>query len=113
MQEGKNLIDHHRVLDAGDNLYSTTAFTAGLDIDIENPHQSLCPGHGCARFGRRLVFQFIWRFNLVAFAPSGRRHQCTVLAVGSEHTVKSGQINPGPGYQCSEASHKVQRFEIG
>ncbi len=87
MQVGKNLIDYHRVLDAGDHFDGAAAFTARLNIDIENPLQSLCPGHGCATFGRRLVFRLVWRLGLVAFSPLRGRHLHTMLAVGCKHAV--------------------------
>jgi hypothetical protein len=31
---GQYLLDHHRVLNAGNHLHRATAFTAGLDVDI-------------------------------------------------------------------------------
>ena len=111
MQMGKNLIDYHRVLDAGDSLYSTTAFTTGLDIDVENPLQSLCPGDGCATFGRRLVFRLIRRLGFVAFAPLRGRHLHTMLAVGCKHAVKPGEVASWFGYQRCQPCHEVQRFE--
>ena len=35
----------HRVLNAGNDAYITTAFVTGFNIDIKYPLQSLCPGH--------------------------------------------------------------------
>jgi hypothetical protein len=42
---GQYLLDHHRVLNAGNHLHRATAFTAGLDVDVENPLEALRPVH--------------------------------------------------------------------
>ena len=42
---GQDPVDDVLVLDAGDDLYRTTAMIANLDIDIEYSLESLGPGH--------------------------------------------------------------------
>ncbi len=37
----ENLIDYHRVLDAGDDSDSTTTFLAGLDVDAKYAFEAL------------------------------------------------------------------------
>ena len=34
VQVGENLLDHHRVFDAGDDLYGATAAFADFDVDV-------------------------------------------------------------------------------
>jgi len=41
----KDLLDHLRVFDTGDHLHRPGAFPAGLDIDVENTLEPLCPCH--------------------------------------------------------------------
>lgn len=41
LQVGEDLLDHHRIFDAGDDLDDAAAFTAGLDVDVEHPLGSL------------------------------------------------------------------------
>ena len=38
-------VDDALVLNTGDDLYRTTAMTANLDSNIEDPLESLGPGH--------------------------------------------------------------------
>ena len=47
---GEDLLDHHRILNAGNDLDGTAAFPAGLDVDGEHPLESLRPGHRCPAF---------------------------------------------------------------
>jgi hypothetical protein len=53
---------------------------AGLDVDVENALEALCPGQGRSALGRRLFLRLIECFGLVAFAPLGGRYQRTVFA---------------------------------
>ena len=104
------------------------AFRARFDVDIENPLQSLSPGHRCPAFGKLLVLCLIRHFDLVAFAvaiaPLCGCHLHTMFAVRCKHTVtnssgmnldsfswpakrvsirddtsKAGEINPRLGHQ--------------
>ena len=128
MQVGKYLLDDHRVLNAGNHYDGAAAFRARFDVDIENPLQSLSPGHRCPAFGKRLVLCLIRHFDLVAFAvaiaPLCGCHLHTMFAVRCKHTVtnssgmnldsfswpakrvsirddtsKAGEINPRLGHQ--------------
>jgi hypothetical protein len=36
----EDLLDHHRIVDAGDDLNLAAAALAGLDVDIEHPLQA-------------------------------------------------------------------------
>ena len=40
---GEDLLDHHRTLDAGDDLDVAAAGLAGLDVDAEDTLQTLTP----------------------------------------------------------------------
>ena len=52
IEVGENLLDHHRIVDAGDDPHRPAAFTAGLDVDIEHPLETSPPGayFWCAQF---------------------------------------------------------------
>jgi len=70
--------------------------SAGIHVYVEYSFQSLCPGHGRTAL--------IWRFVLSnslssALAPPGRCHQNPVLAVWSEYTMKSCEIDLRLWYQ--------------
>ena len=39
---GQYLRDDHRIFNAGNHLGGATAFTAGLDVDIEHPLEAVC-----------------------------------------------------------------------
>jgi hypothetical protein len=78
---GEDLLDHHWILDAGNDFHCAAAFTTCFDIDVEHAFQALCPGHGGAPFGGR--WQRIGYLGLVAFAPLRRRDLRTVLAPGA------------------------------
>jgi hypothetical protein len=83
----ENLLVHHRIFDAGDDLDVATAALAYLDVDGENALQSLRPGHGCPAFSERSVFGRICRTDLVALTAFGRHHSRTMRAVGGENAV--------------------------
>ena len=80
---GENLLDHHRVFDAGDDLYGATAAFAGFDVDVEHPLQALRPSHGGPAFRGCGVLRHIRRAGLVALAAFSRRHLCMVCAAGT------------------------------
>ena len=44
LQVGQYLIDYRRVFNAGNHLHRATAFTAGLNVDIEHPLETSPPG---------------------------------------------------------------------
>jgi hypothetical protein len=90
---GEDLLTHNRIFNAGNDLGFPATFTARLDIDIEDPLQSLCPVHGRATFGRRFVLPLIWRFGLFAFAPLCGRHLRPMFAVGRKDSVKARQVD--------------------
>ena len=108
VQVGENLLDHHRVFDAGDDLYGATAAFAGFDVDVEHPFQALRPGHGGPVCCRRADFRRICRAGLVALAAFSRRHLCTVCAVGGEDSVEPSEVDPGFGHQGDESCNDVQ-----
>ena len=55
IEVGEDLLDHHRIVDAGDDPHRPAAFTAGLDVDIEHPLETLRPAHRCPSLGRGLL----------------------------------------------------------
>ena len=108
----QNLPDYRRVFDAGDDLHRPPALLAGFDVDVEYPLQALGPGHGGVAFGRRSVIRMESVHVLVASpAPPRWRDGGTVSAVGSEHPMKSRQVDPGLWHQSGQSCNKVQRFE--
>ena len=106
---GVVLVNHCRILDAGDDFDGTPALTAGFDVDVEHPFEALCPSHGCMAFGRCLLRTGCLR--LVAPAPPGRRHLGAVGAVGGKHAVVAGEIDSRPRHQGGQAGDEVQRLE--
>ena len=63
LQVGENFFNNHWIFDAGDNFHRAAAFPAGFDVDAEYALQVLSPGHGCPRFGGRLVLLLIGRLG--------------------------------------------------
>ena len=49
------LPDDYWIFDAGNDLYLTTTLITGFYVYIENPLQSLCPGHGCPLLEQTLI----------------------------------------------------------
>ena len=94
----QNLPDDRWIFNAGNYLGRTTADPAGRNVNIEHPFQSLSPGHrnmalcGCFLILIRCHFP-------AALAPPGRGHPHPVQAVRRKHTVESGQVDSGLGYQ--------------
>ena len=68
-------------------------------------------GHGGPPFGGRGVFHRIRHASFVALAALGRRHLCTMRAVGGEHTMESSQVDPGLRHQRDKPGDEVQRLE--
>ena len=69
----KNLPDHHRVFDIGDDPDISPAFTAGFNINGKYPFQALGPGHRGPFLSRGLVLLVYRCFDLCALTPPGRR----------------------------------------
>jgi|GEM_PF-1761727 hypothetical protein len=44
IEVGEDLLDHHRIVNAGDDPHRPAAFPAGLDVDIEHPLETSPPG---------------------------------------------------------------------
>jgi hypothetical protein len=82
-QVSKDLLNHHRIFDAGNHPDVATAALADLDVDVEDPFQALRPGHGGPAFCRRGGFRRICRAGLVVLAAFSRRHLCTMRAMKS------------------------------
>ncbi len=98
-QVRQDLLNDHRVFDAGNHLRGSSAYTAGLNVYIENPLEPLRPGHRRMTSNWRLFALTICVFGLATLAPLRRGHQCTVFAVRGEYTVKSRQVDPGLGHK--------------
>jgi len=111
LQVIEDLLDQHRVFDAGNDLDGAAAFTTGLDVDIEYTLQSLRPGHRCPALSGRLVRCFIGHSGFVALASPRGRYHCTVLAVRREHAMKASQIDAGLRHQRRQSGDEVQRLE--
>ena len=99
LQVRQDLLNDHRVLDAGNDPGCTSTDSARLNINLENPLQPLRPGHGRMTLNGYLLLLAIRCFALVAFSPFCRRHQRTVFAVRGKHTVKARQIDSGLRHQ--------------
>ena len=59
------LLDHQRVLDAGDDFHAAATDAARFDVDIEYPLQTLRPAHRCMAYNGCCVFCPV-RFGLVS-----------------------------------------------
>ena len=89
LQMGENLLNDHRVVDAGDDPHRPAAFPAGLDIDIEHPLETLRPAHRCPSLGGSLFLARLGRFGFVPPPPPGRGHQRAVFAVRCKYPMKA------------------------
>ncbi len=85
----EDLLDHQRILDAGDDPDGATAGSAGLDVDVEHPLQALSPGHRNAAFARRFLFPSSAGVGFAALASLSRRNLYSVFAVRGEYTIIS------------------------
>ena len=93
-----DLLDHHRVFNAGDNPDGSAAGPTGLDVNAKNPLEALCPAHRGPALGGCVLFCALLRTALVALSSFARCHPRTVLAVGGEHAVEAGEVHPGLGH---------------
>lgn len=64
-----DFLDHDRSFDAGNHLHRTAAVTAGLNVDVEDVFQALCPVHRDPPFDRRLILRFIFHAGCSARTP--------------------------------------------
>ena len=109
LQVIEDLLDHHRGFDAGNHLHRPTAFSTGLDIDIENTLQARRPSHGRPTLNRR--WRLIGYPGTVALAPLCRCHQRSVLAVRRRHAMKTCQVDSGLRHQGGQFSYEIHRLE--
>ena len=106
----EDLLDHPRVFDTGNHLDRTGAFPAGLDIDVENTFEPLCPGHRRSPFG--------WRWRLIGYpslmppAPLWGRHPRPVLAVRRNHPWQPVKLTPGLGTRLTSLTIKSSGSKI-
>ena len=111
LEVGQDLLNHHRVFDAGGDLDAAAAGLAALDVDIEYALEALSPSHRYPAFSRRLLLALIGGFGFVAPAAPRRRHPRTMGAVRCEHPVESDQIDPGLRHQGGQPGDEVQRLK--
>ena len=98
LQARQDPLNDHRVFDAGNDLRCSSADTARLNVDIENPLQALGPGHRRMMLNWRFLILDICSFRFATLAPFCRRHQRTVFAVRGEYTVKARQVDSRLGH---------------
>jgi len=106
----KDLLDHLRVFDMGDDLDGTAAFAAYLNLDIEYAFQPLRPIHGGTPLGGRL--RFIGCPDLVALASLCQRHKHPVLAFWGDAPWKRVRLTPGLGTRAANLSMKSSGLKI-
>src|SRR5690606_39890629 len=109
LQVIKDLLDHYRVFNAGDDFHGAAAAAAGLDVDIENTLEPLRPCH--RRSPLCWCCRFISHPDLVAPAPFCRRDQRPVPTVGCEHPAEAGWVDSGRRYQGGQPGNEIQSFE--
>jgi len=107
----KYLPDHCRILNTGDDLDLATTFTAGFDIYVKYPFQSLGPGHRYALLRGSLRMCFCWCYEFFAFTPLGWCYQHSVFAIGCEYAMKAGQMDSWFRYQGDQPGDEIQWFE--
>ncbi len=93
------LPDDRGIFTAGNYLGRITAGPAGLNVNIEQPFQSLGPDHRHMRL--RGCFLILIRRHFPAApapAPPGWGHPHPVIAVRCKDTMESSQVDFGPGY---------------
>lgn len=109
----EDLVDDHRVLDAGNHLHRPLALFAFGNVDVEDALQASGPGHGgpllqrCAFLGRKVHGTDL----ACPLATFGRGDRYTVVAVGGEHAVEAGQVHSRFGHQRRQLRHEVQGLE--
>ena len=111
LQVGQYLIDHHRIVDAGDDTHRPAAFPAGLDVDIEHSLETFRPPHLCPSLGGGLLLAIVGGFGFVPPPPSGRCHQRTVFAVRGKDIVEACQVDARFGYQGGQPRNEIQRIK--
>ncbi len=104
----EDLLDHHRIFYAGDNLNGAAAHRAGLDIDVENPLQALHPGHRGPALGGCFFFPVPIRMTFVSLPPLCRHDQRPVLAVRCKHPMETGEIDSRFRHQRRQSCDKIQ-----
>ena len=72
VEVGKDLVDHYRIFDTGDDVHGRTNVALGRMPRVA---------------GGRGVFGRVRRAGLVVLAALGRRHLCTMRAVAGKHAV--------------------------
>ena len=107
---GEDFLDYIRIFDTGDNTDAAAAMLAGLDLDIENPFEPLCPGHGSMLF-RESPFLGVCPRSLAALAPFRRGDLRPVFADRCEDAVVAGQVDVGPGHECGQLGQEIQWVE--
>jgi len=59
----------------------------------------------------RLLLLALCVFGLATLASLRRCHQCAVFAIGCKYTVKTCEIDSGPGHQCGQLGNEIHRLE--
>lgn len=90
----QNLLDHHRIFNAGDHLHRAIARLAGRDVNLEYPLQSLRLRLIAAR-QLDLDARFGGWLRANAPAPFTERALPVLRAVGREHAMVAGEVHPG------------------
>jgi len=108
---GEDLLDHRRVLDAGDDAHRPAAHRAGFDVNAEHALEALCPSHRRPALGRGALVGLGRCLGSSALAPPGLRHLRPVGAVRGEHAVEADEIDSRFGHQRSEPGDEIQRLE--
>ena len=107
----EDLLNHHRVFNAGDDFHHTASVATCFNIDIKDALESLRPGHGRAARGLGLILRFVSAIGFVALASLGWRYQSAVLAVRGKHAVETGEVDARFGHQRCQPGDEVQRLK--
>ena len=110
LQMVQYLPDDREILNAGNYLGRTTADLAGCHINIEHPLESLSPTHPYMSLRECFLILTFCHFR-AALAPPGRGHPHPVFTVRRKHTMESGQVHSGSGYQSGQFGDEIHRFE--
>ena len=93
VEVGEDLLDHGRILDAGDDAHRPAAHSASHDVDVEHALEALRPSVRRPAFGRRFV---LWLGRCrVSCAPAhhGRLLPSTVPNRGPALRTRPGESN--------------------
>ncbi len=104
-------VDHHRVLDTGNDAHHAAAGRARLNVEVEHPLDALASGDRCPALDRRLTLRFIRRAGLVALTPFRGGNTGAKFSVGGEHAINACQIDSRPGHQRRQSCHAIQWLE--